>query len=360
MVYNQNTFSWNIGWGLTSACNSHCKHCYNNSGINDLTSINFDQAKNIVDKLYKHNVKTINYGTGESGLVSYFWDLVKYVYQKGIIQGLTTNGSSINLNTIDYIKKYINDVDVSLDYPDKIRNNEFRGSNHAWEWATNALDILKSNGINFSIVTCVHAQNCDFDTIDEFLKLCKLYDCEWRINWFKPTGRGKLDQTLKLDALKVHQIFKYIIEKAVVLAIPDPYFSAITGINSRMGSPCGIESFRITPNAEVVPCVYFTKEMKSLSILNNDFEKVVNSKVMNCVKNRYPIFCSNCEYYKYCRGGCSSRAYLEYGTLDEPDAFCYKKLGLHENPLKNCKFSYRPQVNKVHQNYLCTLIVRSI
>ena len=348
----------NIGWGLTSKCNSQCKHCYNDSGIKEFKGISFEEAKRIVDKLAENGIETINYGTGESGLIDYFWKLVEYTYNKGIIQGLTTNGSSININTIEYVKKYMNDIDVSLDYPDREADNNFRGSDKAWDWAINACNLLKENNINFSIVTCMHSLNSNEDNVDSFLELCKKYNCEWRINWFKPTGRGKLNDELKLDVVKVHDIFKYIVERADIVALPDPYFSAIIGLNTRVASPCGTESFRITPNTEVVPCVYFTKEMKSKSILDNSYNDVINSEVMLKVQARDVEYCHCCEYYDFCKGGCISRAYLEHGAINSPDAFCYKKYGMKENPLKNINYNYDHKERKVHENYLCTLIVK--
>lgn len=348
----------NIGWGLTSKCNSQCKHCYNASGMKEFKGITFEEAKVIVDKLAANGVETINYGTGESGLIDYFWDLVKYTYNKGIIQGLTTNGSSINENTIEYVKKYLNDVDVSIDYPEKEKDNDFRGSEKAWDWAINACKLLKENNISFSIVTCMHSQNATEENVDKFLKLCKEYNCEWRINWFKPTGRGKLNDKFILSVEKVYEIFKYIVTKANIVALPDPYFSAIIGLNTRVASPCGTESFRITPNTEVVPCVYFTKEMKSTSILENSYEEVIHSEVMEKTKNRDIEYCKDCEYYEFCKGGCVSRAYLEYGDINAPDAFCYKKHGLKENPLKDLEYTYEHKERKVHENYLCTLIVK--
>lgn len=353
-MHNHN---WNIGWGLTSFCNSKCKHCYNCSSNDNLEHLSFDQAKSIVDKLSKNGVKSINYGTGESGLVVYFWDLVEYVARKNIIQGLTSNGSSVTEKTIKYVKEYMNDIDISIDYPDEFRNNEFRGSKHAWEWAVNACNLLKQNNINFSIVTCMHSKNSDYRTIDNFLRFAKKYDCDWRINWFKPTGRGKINKEFKLDPIKVHNIFKYIVEKSIIIALPDPYFSSITGINSRIASPCGSDSFRITPDSLVVPCVYFTKEFKGISILDNDFKNVIVSDSMQKVRQRDIPFCKRCEFYKTCGGGCVSRAFLEYGSINAPDAFCFKKTHLTSNPLVNLKYIYKPSKTKVHENYLCTLIV---
>lgn len=349
---------WNIGWGLTAACNSRCIHCYNASGKKSSDEITFEEARLLVDKLAENNVVSINYGTGESGLVDYFWDLVHYVNEKNILQGLTTNGSSVNENTIGYIKKYINDVDVSIDYPNKDEHNTFRGSPNAWDWAMNACDLLRKNGVNFSIVTCLHALNSSKKHIDEFLEFCKGYGGEWRINWFKPTGRGKVNEMLKLDPLQVHSIFQYIVENSIITALPDPYFSALLGLNSRTGSPCGTDSFRITPSTEVVPCVYFTKEMKNISIRQHSFDEVVTSDAMKKVQNRDLTFCKGCEYFPHCQGGCVSRAYLEYHDINAPDSFCFRKIGLKENPLKSLKFEYDHSTVKVHENYLCTVIVK--
>ena len=95
-----------------------------------------------------------------------------------------------------------------------------------------------------------------------------------------------------------------------------------------------------------------------LENLENAYNDVINSEVMQQVKHRDVEYCKNCEYYQYCKGGCLSRAYLEYGSINEPDAFCYKKHRIKENPLKDLKYTYEHKERKVHENYLCTLIVK--
>lgn len=351
---------YNVGWGFTKSCNLKCKHCYNSSGgKRSKTELSLKQAKKVADKLSKNGIRTINYGTGESGLVPEFWKIVKYVHSKGIIQGFTTNGWSVNKKSIKLVKKYFNDVDVSIDYPDKKKHNWFRGSPNAWKWAINALDLLKENKISFSIVVCITAKNCSKSNIKRLLKFSKKYGCDLRINWFRPTGRGKLNKEFKLTIKKVNKTFKYLVKNSIIKAMPDPYFSAVLGINSRKGCPCGIESFRITPIAKIVPCVYFTKELDNLNILKSDFKNIKNSEPFKKINNRKIKFCKDCKYFNYCQGGCASRAYLEFGTMDEPDVFCYKKAGIKKNPFKNLKYVYKPEGLKVHENYLCTIIVKS-
>lgn len=349
----------NIGWGFTKACNLNCKHCYNDSkGLRGKSELSLEDAKNIVNKLQNNGVKTINWGTGESGLVPEFWDLVVYVHSKKIIQGLTTNGWSVNNNTLKLIRKYLNDVDVSLDYSDRNKHNEFRRNKNSWDWAINALNLLKKIKVNFSIVMCVTAKNCSNENIRGMLKIAKKYGCSLRINWFKPTGRGKINKSLKLNINQVNNSFKFILKNSVIIALPDPYFSALLGINSIEGCPCGKYSFRITPNSIVVPCVYFTKEMKNKKISNNNFNDIISTKQFQLINSRKLKFCELCGYFKYCKGGCASRAYLEYGTMNAPDVFCYKLHKISQNPFKNIKYKYKPQGLRVHDNYLCTMIVK--
>jgi len=351
--------NWNVGWGFTNLCNLNCVHCYNSSGKKRDDELSIEQAFLIVDKLEKNNVKTINYGTGESGLVPEFWDLIRYADSKNVIQGLTTNGISINRNTIELVKDYLNDVDVSIDYPFEYGHNKFRGSSHAWNWAIEALNLLKENNISFSIVTCLHAKNSSFCFIDMFLKLAKKYNCEWRINWFRPTGRGKqIDDYFRLNPKNIHNIFLYITKKSVIKALPDPYFSSLLGLNTRKGCPCGKDSFRITPNGTVVPCVYFTKEFENLSILEYSFDEIIKSQPFYDINNRDIEICKSCEYFEGCNGGCASRAFLRHGTMNAPDAYCYKIAGASKNPLEGLSYSYEPDELKVHDNYLCTMIIK--
>ena len=352
--------SFNVGWGFTKACNLKCKHCYNSSGGGrGDEELDLESAKAVVDKMATNGVETINYGTGESGLVKEFWELVEYVNAKGIIQGLTTNGWSVNDKTIGLIKQYMNDVDVSLDYANEKEHNEFRGSSNAWKWAINALDLLEKNEVEFSIVMCLTAKNCSKKNLDGLLALSKKYGCDLRINWFRPTGNGKFNLDLKLSIDQVNETFKYIVERSSIKALPDPYFSAVLGINSREGCPCGKDSFRITPNGKVVPCVYFTKEMENLKLEDNDFSAVIHSKPFEEINNRDIRFCDGCEYFSNCRGGCASRSFLEFGSMHKPDVFCFKYAGLKDNPFKDLKFDYSPEKMRVHENYLCTMIVRA-
>jgi radical SAM protein with 4Fe4S-binding SPASM domain len=352
------TKKWNIGWGVTGRCNMNCKHCYNYSGKAGFDELSLNDIKRIIDKI-QGNIESINYGTGELTLRKDWLDIVKYVAKKGILQGLTTNGYSVNKNTIIYLKKYMNDIDVSIDFPTEKKHNNFRGNKNAWIWANNALMLLKENNLSRSVVCCLTSKNCKESYLKTLSELAKKYDANLRINWFRPTGRGKINQELKLSVKQAHNSFRWLVQNNYVIAIPDPYFSAILGLKNQVGCICGKSSFRITPNGSTVPCVYFTKELKNFSISNCSFNKIIHSKPFNDIKNRNCNICYYCEYFKNCRGGCASRAFLENNSLNSPDPFCYKAAGIKKNPLYSVKPEFLKNKNKfVHENYLCTLILK--
>lgn len=349
---------YNIWWGFTKACNLRCKHCYNSSWKRWADELSLEEAKLVVDKLAVEWIDSINYGTWECGLLEEFWELVEYVGKKWILQWLTSNGASIRKDKLDIIIKYFNDIDISIDYPNEIEHNTFRVWDNAWRDAITALDILKENDMDFSIVTCIHGKNNSEHYLDWFIDLVKKYGCSWRINWFRPTWRGKENEELKLDPLRAHEVFDYIASRLKILAIPDPYFSAITWLNTRKWCPCGESSFRITPSGKVVPCVYFTKEMDNLNIKTSSVKEIITSKPFTDLEQRNPELCSSCEYFTHCKGGCSSRAYLERYKLEDQDAFCYKKAWIQNNPLHGKKYTYEPEGTLVHDNYLCTVIFK--
>jgi radical SAM protein with 4Fe4S-binding SPASM domain len=325
--------------------------------MKSIIDLPFEASKEIVQKLKDSGVESINYGTGECGLAKDFWRLVQYVYEQGILQGLTTNGWSINKDTIKIVKKCMNDVDVSVDFPNQNLHSSFRGHPDAWAYAMNALDLLKTNDVDCSIVTCIHAQNCNKKIINEFINLAQYYDCSWRINLFRPTGRGRINSDLKLNPYDVYTCFHYMFANLRIQALPDPYFSSMLELKNTE-CPCGERSFRITPNKMVVPCVYFTKQHQGLSIIDNTIHQIMDSEFFKTFRNRDPSFCNKCEYRKSCRGGCASRAYLEYGTLNAPDSLCHKVNNLQSNPFSDLigKVSFIKKSTKVHENYLCTAI----
>lgn len=67
-----------------------------------------------------------------------------------------------------------------MDYADKKKHNEFRGQEHAFEWAIQMLKICKDENIQATIVCLGSAQNMYTDNLEGIFKIAKEYNA-WLI-----------------------------------------------------------------------------------------------------------------------------------------------------------------------------------
>lgn len=346
-----------VGWGF-GRCNMSCRHCYNSSG-NTSPQHSFEELKKIADKICPQT-SSINYGTGEFGFNICAFMLAEYVREKypHVAQCVTTNGVTPSMMNHKKVKEIFHDIDFSIDYPDPQRHNEFRRHPEAWNWTINGLEMCQQEGIEASIVTCVTGLTKD-DDIKELLDIAKKYGLSWRGNWFRPTGRGKNEERLKLTPQRVWEVIRLLSQITEIEALSDPLLDAVLGTNynNYNGCACGIKSCRIQPNLSVTPCVFLGgKEWSGGSILDKKFENIFRSKTFQNFRSRKPKYCLKCAYWEKCRGGCASRAVLYRGSLNEPDGFCPV---INNIPTDDIKIKIvRGKEKKVHDGYLCTLIVK--
>lgn len=352
-----------VGWGF-GRCNMNCRHCYNASG-NISPQHGFEELKKIADRICS-KTDSINYGTGELGFNMCAISLAEYIREKypHIKQSLTTNGVTIKfLDGNSQLKNIFHDVDFSIDLPDPERHNRFRNHPEAWKWAIKGLEMCQEEGVEASIVTCVTGLTTDND-IKELLDIARKYGVSWRINWFRPTGRGKNEEILKLKSTRVWEVLKLLSEITEIEALSDPLFDAVleTGYNDYNGCACGINSCRIQTDMTVTPCVFLKGNNWSGGlIVENSFEEIFESETFKKFRAREPKYCLGCQYWKKCRGGCASRAVLYRGDLNEPDGFCPSINGVSPSIINSIKSSIKIKKStekKVHDGYLCTLILK--
>lgn len=347
-----------IGWGF-GRCNMSCKHCYNASQKN-LIEYKFDNLKKTADEICGQNITDINFGTGEFLFNPNALKIAKYINKKypHVRLGLTTNGYSAVFMEEKILKKLFHDIDVSIDFPDKEKHNLFRRHPLAWDWANKSLDICRKLNIERSIVTCVTSATRGKDLI-KLLKIAKKYNASLRINWFRPTGRGKRNLCIKPG--KFWKIIYFLAKNAVFEGLSDPLLQAFLSNKKENGHcSCGWTSARIQQDSTVTPCVFLKDERwNSGNIKKDSLNKIYGHQNFKDVRFRRPPLCVKCKKFNVCAGGCASRAYLQSGGLDRPDAFCPlndKKINKLINKIK--RIITVKDSEKVHNGYLCTLIVK--
>ena len=149
---------WDIGWGYVSDCNMNCEFCYSKDARQHAAPVDLKVAQKFVDQ-NAEIINSINYGTGENSLSDEWFQLIGYIRDNypQIRQSLTTNGTItkvVSNNSIKYdiFCKAIDEVDVSLDFYDEQRHNEFRGNPVAHQMANQTLQLCKSTGKQSTIV----------------------------------------------------------------------------------------------------------------------------------------------------------------------------------------------------------------
>lgn len=339
---------WSIGIGTTNVCNMKCLHCYSRSS--KYYYITVEEIAKLVESI---QVNSINFGTGENGLNPHFTGILKYLNKRNIKMSLTSNGYTIQKLLKDELACF-NDIDVSIDFPTKEKNDRFRGEG-AFDMAIGAIKKCKDIGIETSIACCMTNRN--YRRIGTMVKLAReLGISNLRVNIYKPVHTNEFTT----DYEEFWTGIALLLENSEIISCSEPIVNTVIGINkiSSRGSPCGKNSFRVKPNREIVPCVYWKKGDIRIADLNQQGElAILKSKEfqkMNIVPNK----CKGCEFEDICRGGCTARRY--YRDLNSPDRYCYI---INQRPTPELTYHFAADTNRknfVHSGYLCTIIVESL
>lgn len=328
--------SWSVGIGTTNACNLNCPHCY--SRQQSVSEMDYEQVKGIIDKL---DMNAINFGTGENGLNRDFDRIIDLVKDRNIKCSLTSNGYTVSKLTLERLKSF-NDIDISLEFPNKEKQSEFRGKD-SWNLAIKGIERCVENGVSVSIACCL--MNINKDYIPDFINLMTKYGIDLRINLYKPVNTNKYQLTYDEFWQSIRRIFSQM----KLVACSEPIINiALDRINDNE-CLCGKKSIRIRPNGVVLPCVYWDK-----SDITTQNISMLNEHTFDYIHDIVPVECEKCEYLKYCSGGCAGRRL--YSGLTKPDEYC--------PVIRNEKIRIPYQISKfvtkesfVHAQYLCTIIL---
>lgn len=316
-----------IGIGLTNKCNLNCDHCYSRKMAEKELTVN--DVKKILTIF--PNLKSVNFGTGESILNKQFGDIINLLYRKKIKIAVTSNSLSINKINEELLMK-LDDVDLSLDFPTARLHDKWRHSPGLFKDVIGAIKRCKKYKINVSIVSVLMANNHGY--FPKFKKLLNKYDINLRINVYKPVNKDQFTPSYN----QFWSAIKDISENFEIVSCSEPILSLIWKYSSE-GSKCG-ESVRIHPDGELSSCVYI-KNGESNIKFNRD-------------KRILPKFCQKCKFSIKCNGGCYGRRMAE-NRKNFPDSYCPFLQG-KERP--NIKFKKSAKKDLIHSNYLCTIILR--
>ena len=134
---------------ITDRCNLGCIHCFANKKDKDL---DYMEWQKIIQNSVDEGENSISITGGEPLLFPSFFEIFRVIEPKNTKITLDTNGTLIDENNINYLKKYFKLVRVSIyGYEDneclKITNNKF----FRYQKVIDAIKLLSDNNIKIQV-----------------------------------------------------------------------------------------------------------------------------------------------------------------------------------------------------------------
>lgn len=352
---------WNIGWGTISNCNMNCKFCYSRFRRENSNDLKYTDWIKFIDENHDY-INSINYGTGENSLSDDWFKLVDYIRQNypQIRQAVTTNGYISEQLRKDITKKQIvlnsiDEMDISLDFYEEEKHNEFRGQKKAYRWAIDTLKFCSENNIRPTIVCLGSALNANPENLEGIFKIADKYSSLVRVNLYRPTeGINNFTKKFILSPEKLLELLHYINKEHKILSISDALYSSLL-TETFEEDPSGIDSLRILADGDITPSTYLISQNYIVgNIKESDvLKKISQSKLFeNIIKEVIPAECSECKYKGTCKGGVYDRRLLWHNTLDKKDPYCAYEPG--QEDFEKVSIS-KERFESVHHGYLPTM-----
>jgi MoaA/NifB/PqqE/SkfB family radical SAM enzyme len=149
-------------------CNLSCSFC---NLPKDITPMNPEYARNLIDQLAQIGCGKINFSGGEIFLYDGIFDLLEYAVKKGIKVNCTSNGTMLDKEKVKQLRDNgINSITISLDAPTADLHDKIRGVKGTWKLAVKTLKLLEKYGVKSSVNTVAHLSNMDeLDAMHRFL-----------------------------------------------------------------------------------------------------------------------------------------------------------------------------------------------
>ena len=341
----------------TSACNLDCKYCYKGDKPNKTMS--FYVLENMLQKIISYN-ESRNMSTsfvwhgGEPTMVGvrFYEKAFKYIESLGFKyktdHTIQTNGTLLNNDLLDLFAEYKVSIGVSLDGPakhhDKMR--PLRNGAPTHEKVLDGIQRAKAKGIEIGLLMSITNDNSMY--IKEIFEYARQNRFTFGLNpvtadLHSPHADIEVTPENYLKAcIEIFDLWFY--QKDFSIQV-NPGFGVTRLLLSKnrltdcfMSENCQMHFISIGPEGDIYPCnrFYGVEEYKFGNIIEDDFEKVLNSQRRQYLLNRYASKideCRNCPISQYCNGGCIHHAVVHHGSLYSSDHLCLVYRGLVEHAI---------------------------
>lgn len=327
---------------ITNSCNLQCKYCYihKNPGEMDIKLFK-KNIKQMVDYCKLNKIKKINlkFAGGEPTLrIKFIKEIIEYCLNQfkhiEFSFSMITNGTLINMDIINLIKKYNIGVGVSLDGLKKVNDiNRFDNlGKGSFDRVIKNLDIIKKHNIKPMILITLTINNIKkLPQFTEYL-VKNNYNFRFSLERNYDTGIPNILKKQKLIIKKINQCIKFM-QKTLCegnanfnFQFGDVYF------NGPKNKVCaaGTTFYALGQDGNIGMCgmglstpVLNINDIKS-NILE-EYRKKTNELAEFNINNIKQ--CKKCIWKSSCANACPLQTYSTYKTYNHVSPYCkiYKK-----------------------------------
>jgi MoaA/NifB/PqqE/SkfB family radical SAM enzyme len=322
-----------IMFELTYRCSERCIHCYNPGATRNVNEqctrgrfqeLNIDDYKKIIDELCEQGLVKACLTGGDPFSHSDAWEIIDYLYQKGVATDIYTNGQSIYKQADRLASYYPRTVGISIYSSSPKIHDSITNIDGSWEKSMSLIEQLSTLGVPMYLKCCVMRPNVK--TYRGVAEIAHKYGAQpqFELN-IRESNDG--DYCAKKLRLSEKQLEVVLLDKV----IPSNVYLDINDYKTREcdleSSPCkiGIDDFSITPSGEVQPCAAFP--MSFGNIKNNTWHGIVTDNPLlqdwhSCKMKEFD-YCGKYDFCKCCKP-CAGLNFIEHGDYRKAaETSCY-------------------------------------
>jgi len=327
---------------LTGSCNLNCRHCWIDPKFRESTKdIGYNEIESIVKEAIPLGLKGVKITGGEPLLHP---DIIKIIYGLHSLNmriGIETNGTLLSKEIVKAFKRTKTFVAVSMDGPSPEVNDYIRGVRGAFDKTLKGIRLLRREGVNFQIITCLYKGNRE--NLKEMIEFARdLGASSLKINPILPISRAeRMDGELltTLEIINLHREFEEEIMRMerpkVIFDIPIA-FKSLKEIKRDGSGTCGILNILgVLHDGTAALCGIgeHIEEMKFGNILKIGIREIwEENETLNLLRDSLPRnlkgICGDCIFKNYCLGKCRAQVFYEKRDLLAPFSFCQEAYDL--------------------------------
>lgn len=347
-----------VAWEITRSCNLNCAHCRASAeSCRYEGELSSQECFDLIDDIREVGRPILILTGGEPLMRDDFFDIARHAADRGLRVVVGSNGTLVTGEIAAKMKEVsIARLGVSIDFPARELQDDFRGALGAYESALAGIEYARGCGIEVQVNSTITRLNAQY--LDELVDLAiGVGAVAFHPFLLVPTGRGR---ELKEHALTAQEYERLLLaiyrrqrelegrlfikptdaphymrvvhqqEGKIHIADPDklraasgsPHGAHGTMSSITRGCLAGTGFCFVSHIGDVQGCGYL--DVSAGNIREQSFSRIWRSSPLFVRLRDYSLLkgkCGLCEYKVVC-GGCRARAYEATGDYMESEPYC--------------------------------------